>query len=1607
METIDKVCDFDYSAPDFFTKFVVDRHKWVAKPCTEFAATYLTHGLLLFLSIISIFHVSRSFRIPSESVRIVIACRLFVIFSTTTIMFIYVILGIFSSVTLPTLLLTEYGMVAFTWFVYAGIWIMAIEKNKLFGWNDIHCFGIEFIVFLQFLNVLLQIYEKYKYRSLRADPDFESLLDDNDDPMQLPEDADEGAGIFSSIFFCWVNRLIMKGFRGGLRNVDSLFRVPPSMRVEKIENDFFGNAPNEQIDQQEFSLSIGLLRTFGLSYFSLGILRFLADTFNFSGPILLHLLVTTIQSGDTENMGFVYASLMLLFAFLSAVCDFNFNFYLNKIALKVRAATLVAIYDKLLCTCEFQRSSIGTGQLLNYFSTDLDRIVSFVTSFHAFWSMPFVLCVSLYLLYREVGWAFLAGLLCAILMVPLNKIIATQIGKMSILLMHFKDERLKLVTEVIRSIRTVKVSNWEAYFEARINEIRKQELKYLKWRKYLDAICVYLWASTPLIIIIAILTTYTLIMEQKLSPAKVFTTLALINLFNCSVQSYPWVVNSLIEAFVSKKRIDKFLKLAQILPAHLYSLTDSPEQLLTLENADFRWSDNGFSVGTISVTGNKGMIIGVGGGVAAGKSTLLMGILGEAIAPQDNERSVLGVPLKTTIRIRQTTVHEGFGYVGHDSWVQRGTIRDNILCGSRMNADFYRQVLDATALSRDIEKMPGGDQYVISDDGTTISGGQRARLALARCLYHENDVVLLDDPFAALDRKVGRYIWKHAIEKLMKDRGRLVILASHDSELIRQTDVLIRLDNHGRVVSNIGKTSDVFQHPRHIPRADLADIADSEIVGPSQLSTSGSGKLKAGDQSLVSESSLASSFQLVDSVENVPEVNVEQSETGTVRIDVYWSYLRAVGFALSGAVIFALISMQTSKNLSDVWLSNWTKNATQMNGSESFTKIFFTNPQPVSPFVDDADREQTRYYLTVLLALFAFNSCFTLLRAFLFAYGGVVAAKNMHQSLLSRVLTSTVSWWDSTPFGRVVNRLCADVYMVDDSLPFQLNIVLATAVNLAGALILSVVALPFLLFVVILLFIIYYFIQRYYRFTTCEVKRITSITLSPLHGLIIDTINGLVTIKAFRFQSRFMEKLRVLLENNLNAQYTNIAASSWLSVRLQLLGILMVTAVSFTAVIQSKFFHVESGLVGLAVAYALSLTGLLNNILSSFIETEKELISVERIADYIQNIPKEESTQEAEQFDRFLYCRTIKGQIDFASVSLRYSANMPLALSNVSFHIDPGQRVAIIGRTGAGKSSLFQALLRAHPLETGKIFVDQTIDISNIDPHAARSLFGVVSQTPFLFSGTIRDNLRMNNDVSDDEINHIVEQAGLTTWLERAGGLDAQVEAVGANFSYGEKQILCICRLILSRPQIVLIDEASAHMDDETHIVVNQLIRSILSTATVLSIVHRTVGLEDFDWIIEMANGTIVKQGTPELFDCQPRRPRFTNLSVQMCLRPSQLAQAKRATRPAVVYLAHDQIVWVDEEGVGWEHRVYGDTHVVTNTRGERWEAMNSFFKLNQNYKREAAGLETKSQARVTTLRQPTDMEFGREKKWDVSFSEPSSFTTTAATLMPNASDHP
>ncbi|CAD5224372.1 unnamed protein product [Bursaphelenchus okinawaensis] len=1489
------LCEWNLSEKSIWTKYIVDAKFQVLKSCAEFGIVFPVLTFLLFCSVLASFKAISANGFSNTGVRVLLYFRIFTVLNTVICYMGYFIFTLTGKFTLNPLLNFEQFVIAFVFMVYGSIYCNAVRTNtwikhkhliitynitgiillfvtyqriRVLTFLHYQTYGYLCIGAFHLLNILLQVYE---YRKYRAENIFTQLLDT--ESIFLDENADEGANFFSKLFFCWVNPLIVKGYKGQLKNVTNLFRVPPSLRVARIEELFFQNAPDEFVDDQKFSLFVGLLRTFGFKYFSLGLLRLMADLLTFAGPVLLHLLIVCLENGDPDNTGILYATLMMLCSFGSAICDFTFNFHMNKIALKVRCATLVALYDKVLTLPQNQLAHFSTGEIINFMSTDLDRIVSFVTSFHAFWSMPVNIMIALYLLYREMGLAFFSGLFCAVLMIPLNNYIASKIGNMSQSLMEFKDQRLKLVQEVLRAMRIVKLSNWEPFFEEKINKIRKEELRCLKYRKYLDAVCVYLWASAPLLITITILTTYTMIMGETLTAAKVFTSLALVNILILPLNAFPWVLNSLIEARVSKIRMDRFFAL-ETMPLHcIYSLTESSDHLLVLEDARFEWN-SGFSVSGINFVGPKGTIVGVSGGVASGKTTLLLGILGETYVPIDEQSSIRGVPLRTSIRIRQSTIHEGFAYVGQENWVRRGTIRENILCGSPMNEAYYYKVLKATALLNDIERMPGGDQYVIADEGSTLSGGQRARLALARAIYHENDVYILDDPFASLDRKVGRFVWQNAIQGILREKNRLVIVATHNSEFLQQCDHVVNLDAFGRVQSSQSPLATL--PPSSEGKNDTITTSESgrivEVENPKEAAdlthkvlVQDVADLPSTSKATVGQESEVESEEtkLIEATEFVSPVVDERMEKGTVKMDIYWFYMDKVGFAFAILVGMALLCMQITKNMADAWLSKWTLNTTS-NGSESVHDVFWRGERE-SDFMDSGDYNQAKYFLTVYVAIASLNTIFTLLRAFLFAKGGVMAAKNIHESLLKKVFASTVSWWEVTPFGRVVNRLCSDVYMVDDSLPFQLNICLASLLNLLGALILTVWALPYLIPIVILIYVVYYLIQRYYRHTTCEVKRITSLTLSPLYGHISDTVLGLVTIRAFRFTTRFMEKLRNLLEDNLSAQYTNLAASQWLSIRLQLLAVVMISAIAFIAVLENHLHTVESGLIGLAITYALTMTNVLNSLLSSFIDTEKELVSVERIMDYIHTIPVEDTNAETGNVDRFLYCRTAKGQVNFMGVCLRYASHLPLALSDVTFTIEAGKRVAIIGRTGAGKSSLFQALLKAHPVESGKIFIDGTIDIGQLDPKAVRSLFGVVNQTPFIFSGTIRENIKLNNDnVSDIEILELLEMAKLSLWLDRCGGLDAEVIEGGANFSYGERQIIQVCRLVLSKPKIVLIDEATAHMDDETHLIMNNIIRNKLETATVLSIVHRMKGIEHYDTVIEMANGTVISQGPPE-----------------------------------------------------------------------------------------------------------------------------------------------
>ncbi|KHJ92520.1 ABC transporter, ATP-binding protein [Oesophagostomum dentatum] len=1379
-------CGF-VNGSSFRPKNFMDESTMTLTPCGEFAFVIGESLPLLFFSIYTLMLVSSGFVRYEEPSAVSRLFTLKVIISVLTVisMTISFPVALLTTFHLKPVLLIDWtrtrGLTISTFFASKMFYLITLNRWLLYGFKDPRTYILFALSLVHMVGSVGNVIEWRKYKAMRY------RRAESDGYVQLHGCADESAGFFSRIFFCWTNILIQKGGKLQLHTIDDVFQLPPSLEVAKIEREMVENSPTFYSDGQHYSLSSALLSTYGLAFFSLAILRLASDGFTFAGPILLHVLVEILEDPTPNSLGYLYASLMVVCSFLAALFSANFTFYMQKISLKVRAATVTAIYDKLLMVPISEMSKFSSGMILNFISTDVDRIVNFCNSFHAFWSLPVQLGIALYLLYREVGLAFLAGVMVAIILIPLNK---------------------KLVREAMEGIRAVKASAWEPFFEKKISELREKELKYLKARKYLDAVCVYLWASAPLLITICILTTYTLCLQERLTAAKAFTCLALVNILIMPLNAFPWVLNGLVEALVSLRRLTRLFALNNMDVHDVYTLSGDVDTLMYVREGNFFWRGSKNAISGVSFHGKKGKIIGISGDVGSGKSTLLLGLLGETKS------------LTECIGITQESVSSGIGYVGQERWLYRGTVRDNIIAGKDFDPKLYDAVLKMTCLQRDINLMPGGDLYEISDNGATLSGGQRTRVALARALYQDNSMYLFDEPLASLDRRVADYVWVEAIEKRLRDRGRLVIVATHDARLLARADEVIVLGGDGKVV-NKGTPQEVFGVEATEFGADEEDTgAETEL-----------------ERIILQD---------------------EERQVGTVKASVVGAYMHATGPILSTVIMVALFLMQFSKNAADWWLSRWTEgqgNFTDNSEHTSMSNLLY-GPRQID-LLDDAQMDRSVYFLIIYGCIATANTIFTCIRAFLFAYGGIQAARHLHSNLLHKLLKASASWWDRTPSGRVINRICSDVYTCDDNLPFQLNILLASLFNLIGTMVITIMGLPLMTPVILLLLTVYYFIQKYYRLTTVELKRLTSLSLSPFYSHLCDTVNGLVTIRAQRFVDRFAKELRERLTINLRAQFSSLAASQWLSIRLSLIAVSIVAAIALSAVVQHQLLGVDSGLVALAITYALSLTGLLNGLLGSFIETEKEMVSVERINDYLTNIAEEEDKGEAQPPSEF------SGNIELRNVFLRYSRYLPLALDSVNVSIAAGEKVAIIGRTGSGKTTLLQALLRTVSIESGQILLDN-VDISTLSLPVLRRVFGVVPQHPFIFSGSLYENLAVGcESATEDQVANIARVARLESLMTRIGGLDGQIEESGKNLSFGERQIISICRVLLAKCKVVLIDEATSHLDATVHQRMMSLIATHLPKATVICITHVMHGLSDFDTVIEMANGKVISKGPP------------------------------------------------------------------------------------------------------------------------------------------------
>ncbi|NXA51711.1 MRP7 protein, partial [Nothocercus julius] len=1302
---------------------------------------------------------------------------------------------------------------------------------------------------LYVINYLFPAANRQEFLSVNTSWQREPLVSEAGIPAPACQGvAEDGESWLSRFSYAWMNPLMKRGYRWMLNQPQDVYVLPHRLRATCV-------CDRPPPAREGVQLLAVLHSVFGLRFYSLGLLKLAGSLLGFSGPLLLNLLVNFMESRQEPlSHGVLYALGLFAGSFLGALLRNQFSYEVYKVMLMVRAAVISAIYRKALRVSSTSLARFTVGEIVNFMSTDTDRLVNFCLSFHEVWSLPFQFAITLYLLYQQVGVAFLGGLAFALLLVPINKVIANRIMKSNKEMLKHKDTRVKLMTEFLCGIRVVKFYTWEQHFGTRIDACRAKELQKLRAIKYLDAVCVYLWAALPVVVSIVIFITYVLLGHQ-LTATKVFTALALVGMLILPLNNFPWVLNGTLDAKVSLDRIQRFLELAdQDLEAY-YALgsPSGPASAVEMRGAAFSWApveDEGTkqssSTGSLqlhieNLTVMKGMLLGVVGKVGSGKSSLLAAIAGELI--------------KQGGQVYICDLEQGFGLATQEPWIQFTSVRENILFGKEYDARLYEKVVEACALSEDLNILPAGDQTEVGENGVTLSGGQKARIALARAVYQEKELYLLDDPLAAVDANVADHLMQKCVMGVLKHKTR--ILCTHRTEFLEQADALLLIDN-GRVVRT-GTPSEILPLVEAFPK--FKDV-DKRQKDKGQYPSS----LRGQEDAIKTEAE--------ELTPNDPLLHQEEEKKeGAVAFKVYKAYWLAVGSCLALSILFSLLLMQASRNISDWWLSHWISSMPQTaKTSVTLCSAPLPSPQlllffaglvfPIQPLdtaaVPSNGSLDVTFYLTVYGSIAGANSLFTALRAFLFAFGTIRAATVVHSRLFQQVIKATVTFFDTTPVGRILNRFSSDLYCVDDSLPFILNIFLANMYGLLGMLVMITYGLPWIALVLLPLAALYFSIQRYYRRTSRELKRLYSLTLSPIYTHFSETLSGLSSIRAMRATRRFEVENQLRLEQNQRCLFASNTAMQWLDIRLQMMGVAVVTAIAGIAIIQHQKQLGNPGLVGLALSYALSVTNLLSGLISSFTMTETMMVSVERTEEYTTDIPiepQDKLVQVAADWPS-------QGHVEFQEVVLAYRAGLPNALDGVSFALYPGEKVGIVGRTGSGKSTLFLALFRMMELKAGRILLDG-VDSRLVGLKDLRSRLAIIPQDPFLFSGSIRENLDPQGHHTDSELYQVLEQCHLRDVVLHMGGLDSELGERGKSLSVGQRQLVCLARALLTQAKVLCIDEATASVDQKTDQVVQQTIRQSFADKTVLTIAHRLNTILDSDRVLVMQAGRVAELDSP------------------------------------------------------------------------------------------------------------------------------------------------
>ena len=1343
-------------------------------------------------------------------------------------------------------------------------------------------------------------------------------------PKQLDENQEQYpmlyTGWLSLISAHWCTRLFIAAWRRPLEHAD-LWSIHPQDSEESTGN-ALGRAWDRQMekaggDSKKASLTWTFFSAFAISIILGSLFCGLSQLLHFCGAVLIlnELVLNAEQAAigsDPPHIGNIYLTIAFVFMeILRAFFACLMLFFSIKGGLRFKAAFNSTVYRKVM-----RLRNLGTltaEQVVNLCVTDSELL--FELAFHSTTGSGALIIILSVVVYTtvHVGWPALLGCVTYFLSLPLQSAITSQISKHSERAVRAADERLKKMNEFLVFVKLIKMYAWEDAFSQQVSSTRRKERSHLAWQAFYTSLAFSLgtlWSTVATAVALSIRT----LAGETLSASQAFSVLAAFISLQYSTATLAFATKAISEGLLAVNRLKALLQMPELLCVS--SAVEDSENSIEIENATLLWASkeeqspvkkvntsksthesvhkcvvisnqeaNSSSTTSdaalldtipvclvdISLNVKGGQLVGVCGSSSSGKTALLSALIGGMHVHGGS------VALKGSI-----------AYVSQQAWITNATVRENILFGGSYDQERYQRVLEASALIHDLDILGDGDQTEIGERGINLSGGQKQRVSLARALYAQRDVYLLDDPLSAVDAYVGAHIFNELIKKELA--GKTVLLVTHQLQYLQSCDRVVMMVG-GRIEEQ-GSYEDLMASPgtfHHLMNKYLKHKEDvftgtkediALVLNIARTSTdektlkdrlaSATPFTSEGTQNSLDWRKLSSrkhscrtkSSRRVKAANSGPEKPSQaqehvQTQTAVERIACLALLRAAGGIRIGMLVAFVTVLAVVAQIIFSFWIGYWLE---QGSGSAD------SNGRARNKTPDVSQNPNLEMYIGILFALVVIIGCTAVFRSVVFDGIVMKASSVLHDALLKSVFRAPVHFHDSTSTGCILNCFSKDLDAVDSMLPRLVSgsthyFVLVLGIALVGGAIYPILLAPLTILVALLILIV-----ALHSKTLRGLKRLDNLSRSPLISHLASTCHGLSSIHAFQKSAEFVQLFRARMNCSIVSYQAVQWANLWTSLRLHLLSV--VWTISTVLLVVCSDNTVTPSMIGFVLSSALGVGGLLQFTTHLASESQVQLTSMERINHHVTSTPAEAASNIQGALPSAEWPKW--GGVVFDRVYMRHSEGSPLVLHGLSFNIRAQERIAVIDRTGADKS-LTMCLLRLVEIEAGTIFIDN-VDISTLGLNDLRSRLSIIPEDPVLFVGSIRYNLDPFNTHSDKELNHALEKTHLQDIIAALpDGLQTEVVANGKNFSVGERQLICMARALLRHSKILILDEATASIDTETDALIQRTIRDCFADCTLLTIARHLKTMLCSDRLLVMDGGRIAEFDSPARLLMNPK----------------------------------------------------------------------------------------------------------------------------------------